>query len=127
VLQTTIDNLFCLGDRVRHPNGAEWLGRVGLDEILKRAETFFERIVIDSAPLMAVSDTLSIAKNVSIICLVVHAGHTPRRLVRRAVKMLDEVAKRTATGVILNKASRQNSAEHYYYYSSPAKHSPAPK
>lgn len=127
VLQTPVENLFCLGDRTRHPQGPEWLGRVGLDEILKRAEPFFERIVIDSAPLMAVSDTLSIAKNASIICLVVHAGHTPRRLVKRAVKMLDEVANRTATGVILNKASRQTAAEHYYYYSSPAKHSPAPK
>ncbi|HTQ31128.1 MAG TPA: polysaccharide biosynthesis tyrosine autokinase, partial [Opitutaceae bacterium] len=121
VQPTSMENLFCLGDRKYRPGGAELLGRDGLRAILQRAQTIFDRIVIDTAPLMAVSDTLYIAKNVSTLCLVVHAGRTPRRLVRRAIKHLDEIAKCTATGVILNKADRRTAAGSYYYYSAAAR------
>ncbi len=116
VLSTPVENLFCLGDRKYRPGGAELLGKDGLLAVLERAQAVFDRIVIDTAPLMAVSDALYIAKNVSTVCLVVHAGRTPRRLVRRAIKQLDEIAKRTATGVILNKADRRAGASTYYYY-----------
>ncbi|MDE3084328.1 MAG: CpsD/CapB family tyrosine-protein kinase, partial [Verrucomicrobiota bacterium] len=116
VQSTPIDNLFCLGDRKGRPGNSELLGRSGLHEILQRSQANFERVVIDTAPLLAVSDTLYIAKNVSTICLVVSAGRTPRRMVRRAVKLLEEVAKRVPAGVILNKASRAAADSHYYYY-----------
>lgn len=117
---TAIQNLFCLGDRKHSHIGAELVGQAGLSELLQLARTNFDRVVIDTAPLMAVSDTLYIAKKVSTICLVVHAGHTPRRLVRRALKLLDDVTKRNVAGVVLNKAT---SASHYYYYSGTAKSS----
>jgi capsular exopolysaccharide synthesis family protein len=120
VQPTSIQNLFCLGDRKCRPGGAELVGKDGLRLILQRARENFDRVVIDTAPLMAVSDTLYIAKNVPTVCLVIYTRNTPRRLVRRALKLLDEVAQRTATGVILNKADRQASS-HYYYYSSAAR------
>ncbi|HSY19285.1 MAG TPA: polysaccharide biosynthesis tyrosine autokinase, partial [Candidatus Acidoferrales bacterium] len=121
VESTSIQNLFCLGDQKCQPGGAELLGKDGLRNILKQSLAAFDRVVIDTAPLMAVSDTLYIAKNVPTVCLVVYAGNTPRRLVRRALKLLNEVAQRSATGVILNKIERNQSASHYYYYSSAAK------
>jgi succinoglycan biosynthesis transport protein ExoP len=116
VQPTFISNLYCLGDRKCQPGGAELVGRDGLSDILSRAKENFDRIIIDTAPLMAVSDTLYIAKNVPTVCLVIYTKSTPRRLVRRALKLLDEVAQRAATGVVLNKADRQ-AASHYYYYS----------
>jgi Mrp family chromosome partitioning ATPase len=64
---------------------------------------------------MAVSDTLYIARNVPTVCLVIYGGNTPKRLVRRALKLLHEVAQRTATGVVLNKVSPRQSTGHYYY------------
>jgi polysaccharide biosynthesis transport protein len=118
VQATPIPNLFCLGDRKHQSGGSELLGKDGLRDILRRARADFDRVVIDTAPLMAVSDTLYIAKNVSTICLVVYAGHTPRRQVRRAIKSLDEIAKRNPVGVVLNKAT---SASRYYYYGSGGK------
>jgi len=121
VQATSIPNLYCLGDRKCQPGGAELVGKDGFHDILNRARQNFDRVIIDTAPLMAVSDTLYIAKNVPTVCLVIYAGNTPKRLVRRALKLLDEVAQRTATGVVLNKVDRRQSASHYYYYSGAAK------
>jgi Mrp family chromosome partitioning ATPase len=92
------------------------VARTGLREILELSAQAFNRIVIDSAPLMAVSDTLYIAQHVPTVCLVVYAGKTPRRIAKRALKMLEEVSKRSATGLVLNKIRKRGSAEHYYYY-----------
>ena len=85
-------------------------------EILELAARSFNRVVIDSAPLMAVSDTLYIAQNVPTVCLVIYAGKTPRRVAKRALKMLEDVSKRSATGLVLNKIRKRGSVEHYYYY-----------
>jgi len=122
VQPTSVQNLYCLGDRKCQSGGAELVGKDGLHDILERARENFDRVIIDTAPLMAVSDTLYIARNVPTVCLVIHAGNTPKRLVRRALKLLDEVAQRTATGVVLNKVSPRQSTGHYYYsYSGAAK------
>ena len=120
VRTTSVPNLHVLGDTTGKPGGAELLGRNGMKDVLERALAAFDRVVIDSAPLIAVSDTLHIAKNVSTVCLVIHAGKTPRRLVRRACRMLDEVAQRTPVGIVLNKISRGSAAGYHYYYSDKA-------
>lgn len=114
--RTPIENLFRLGDWQHEAGSAELLGRDGMREIIRRALEGFDRVVIDTAPLMAVSDTLHIAKNVPTICMVVYAGRTPRRLTRRAMQLLQEVAKRPATGLVLNKVSARSVGDQYYYY-----------
>ena len=116
VQATGIENLYRLGDWRHEPGSAELVARTGLRDILELAAQSFNRIVIDSAPLMAVSDTLYIAQHVPTVCLVVYAGKTPRRIAKRALKMLEEVSKRSATGLVLNKIRKRGSAEHYYYY-----------
>lgn len=116
VQRTRIDHLFRLGDWKHQPGSAELVAKDGMKEIIRRAMADYERVVIDTAPLMAVSDTLYIAKNVSTICVVVHAGKTPHRLTQRALQLLEEVAKRPATGLVLNKISGRSAGEPYYYY-----------
>jgi Mrp family chromosome partitioning ATPase len=116
VRPTPIENLFRIGNWRNEAGSAELMAQSGMREILQRAAGSFNRIVIDSAPLMAVSDTLYLAQNVSTICLVIYAGKTPRRMAKRALKMLEEVSKRSATGLVLNKIKSRTSAEHYYYY-----------
>jgi capsular exopolysaccharide synthesis family protein len=113
---TGIENLYRIGNWRNEAGSAELMARSGMRELLERASASFNRIVIDSAPLMAVSDTLYLAQHVPTICLVVYAGQTPRRVAKRALKMLEEVSKRSATGLVLNKIKSGTSAEHYYYY-----------
>ena len=117
---TAVENLFLLGDLQGKPGSAELLARDGLAGLIRRGLEAFDRVVIDSAPLIPVSDTLQIAKHVETICLVVHAGKTPRRVVRRACHLLEKVAHRTPLGVILNKIPRGQSAGYHYYYTNEA-------
>jgi polysaccharide biosynthesis transport protein len=115
VLPTPVPNLSCLGDWTPKRRGSELLAKNGLHEILRQAREGFERVVVDTAPLLAVSDTLHLAREIPTICLVVRAGKTPQRLVIRALKLLKDVAQQSATGVILNKFN-YGSGSYYYYY-----------
>jgi capsular exopolysaccharide synthesis family protein len=114
--RTPVDNLFRLGDWKHQAGCAELLGKGGMGEVIRRALAAYDRVVIDSAPLLAVSDTLYIARDVPTIVVVAHAGRTPRRLVRRALRMLEEVGRQRAAGIVLNKVSTRGAGDHYYYY-----------
>ena len=48
----------------------------------------FDRIVIDSAPVLAVSDTLLMTAHVQSVCIVVRAGQTARNAVQRALGLI---------------------------------------
>jgi hypothetical protein len=46
----------------------------------------------------------------------VRAGKTPRRLIRRSLKLINEVSQRRAAGVVLNKIGKRHAESRYYYY-----------
>jgi Mrp family chromosome partitioning ATPase len=74
----------------------------------------FDRIVIDSAPIHAVSDTLLIADETQITVLVVHGGSTPRKSVARCVQLLQN-AGAAVGGVVLNLLPRRRGGGYDYY------------
>lgn len=61
----------------------------------------YERIVLDTAPVNAVSDALRLVKFATSTCLVVRAGHTPARATQRAHAALVN-ARVLDAGIILN-------------------------
>ena len=77
----------------------------------------FDRVIIDSAPILAVSDTLLMASHVQTICMVVRASKTPRNAVHRALTLLSAANNRPA-GLVLNRLPRRRGAGYYYYYAS---------
>ncbi len=120
VRATAVPNLFLLGDSRGRTGAAELLAQDGMKELLRQALADFDRVVVDSAPVLAVGDTLHIARNVPTVCLVVYAGRTSRRSVGRACRMLQDVAQRQPTGIILNKIGRGPAAGYHYYYTDQA-------
>jgi succinoglycan biosynthesis transport protein ExoP len=92
------------------------LARVGLQELLKKALRQFDRVVVDSAPIFGVSDTLRLVKEVDAVCLVVLAGKTPRKLATRCLQLLSRAGAPVA-GVILNavRSSLRSSYDNPYY------------
>ncbi len=77
----------------------------------------FDRVIIDSAPILAVSDTLLMASHVQTICMVVRASKTPRNAIHRALTLLSAANNRPA-GLVLNRLPRRRGAGYYYYYAS---------
>jgi succinoglycan biosynthesis transport protein ExoP len=86
--------------------------------LIAEAAKLFDRVVIDSAPLLAVSDTLLMARHAQTVCLVLRAGKTPRSAVQRAISLLVSSGTPPA-GVVLNRLPHSGGAGHYYYYDSP--------
>lgn len=101
----------------RAPNPAELLSGHSFGEMVAESARLFDRVVIDSAPLLAVSDTLLMTPHVQTVSIVVHAAKTPRNAVLRAVSLLASASTRPA-GIILNRLPHRRGAGYYYYYAS---------
>jgi capsular exopolysaccharide synthesis family protein len=100
------------------PNPAELLAQNGLEALIDEALLKFDRVVVDSAPIHAVSDTLLMLNRIQTVCLVVRTGKTPRRAVVRAIELLHK-AEAPLAGTILNRQPRRRLGRYYYdpYYS----------
>ena len=117
-LTATGGQLFVLVSGRRAPNPAELLSGPSFGRLMAEAAKSFDRVVIDSAPVLAVSDTLLMTRHVQTVCIVLRAGKTPRPAVQRAISLLATSGIRPA-GVVLNRLPYSRGVGHYYYYASP--------
>jgi Mrp family chromosome partitioning ATPase len=118
IQKTNIDNLAFLGAGAPALDAAELLAQHhAMSALIAEAQRRFDRIVIDSAPLLGVSDSLLLATQVQAVCLVIRAHRTPRKSVQRAMDMLQR-ADAPVLGVILNGlvATRSDYYSDYYHY-----------
>jgi polysaccharide biosynthesis transport protein len=97
------------------PNPAELLMKVDFQQFLKEALSQFDRIVIDTAPLLPVSDTLLLASKVQTVVLVVHGCKTSRKIVERSVQLLNK-ANAPIGGIVLNLMPNRRFSGYYYSY-----------
>ncbi|MEM1157493.1 MAG: polysaccharide biosynthesis tyrosine autokinase [Verrucomicrobiota bacterium] len=115
-----IDNLEILPVLQMAPNPAELLSGSGLEELMKSVSSKYDIIIIDSAPVNAVSDSLVMSPYADITLLVVQAAKTSKSAIKRARDMLEK-AGRKPHGMVLNRLPNRSgllSDPYYYYYSS---------
>jgi succinoglycan biosynthesis transport protein ExoP len=117
ILAATGGQLFVLAGGRRAPNPAEILAGPFFGQLIAKAATLFDRVVIDSAPILAVSDTLLMMPHVQTVCVVVRAAKTPRLAVHRAITLLAKSGIRPA-GLVLNRLRRSRGVGYYYHYAS---------
>jgi polysaccharide biosynthesis transport protein len=110
---TGIENLFILPAGLRAAKPAELLASCDFSALLKEAMLHFDRIVLDSAPVNAVSDTQLIAKDVQSVCFVVRAIKTPGRAILRACSLLAQTGSHP-DGIVFNRLPRR-SRDRYYF------------
>jgi capsular exopolysaccharide synthesis family protein len=117
ILTATGGQLYVLAGGRRAPNPAEILAGPFFGQLIAEAARLFDRVVIDSAPILAVSDTLLMTSHAQTVCIVVRAAKTPRLAVRRAIMLLAKSGIRPA-GLVLNRLRRSRGVGYYYYYAS---------
>jgi capsular exopolysaccharide synthesis family protein len=115
IVHTAVPNLDVLPSGARSPNPSELLSGESFAAMLKLLCTRYDRVVIDTAPVLAVSDPLVIAPQVDVLCLVVRAHKTARHSALRACQALAKTGK-LPSGLVLNRLPL-SSAGYYYYYS----------
>jgi polysaccharide biosynthesis transport protein len=98
------------------PNPLELLSSRRFAETLDRLRERYDRIVIDSAPAQAVSDSLILSKACDAVVFVVRSDETPLPLVQMAVKRLRQVGA-PLIGAVLNQYDSDRGARygHYHY------------
>jgi succinoglycan biosynthesis transport protein ExoP len=102
-------------------NPAELLSGGRFEELVEQLKGQFDRIIIDTAPINIVSDTLNIVAAAQTIVLVVRNGRTPHRLVQRALELLAR-AHAHPDGLSLNFMPRWAGIANHYYYSRNSKY-----
>jgi capsular exopolysaccharide synthesis family protein len=83
----------------------------------------FSYLIVDTPPVIPVSDVLHLASELERVLLIVKAGETPREVVKRAVDLLKE-AGTEILGVVLNNARQvlpyyYNYSYYHYHYREP--------
>lgn len=116
VFQTEIPNLDVLPCGTRPPNPAELLGSGAFTDLVRRLESAYDRILFDSAPLMAVADAQILAAVADQTVVVTRFRQAERPLFVKVRKMLAGVG-RQPMGVVVNvvEARRRGYYGGYYY------------
>ena len=84
------------------PNPQEMLSTLHFRKLLKLLGEKYDRVIIDSAPVNAVSDSLILATLADSLVYVVLADVTPRKLVQKSINLIKH-SNLPFTGVVLNR------------------------
>lgn len=116
VVPTQVANLSLLPGGPHVPNPAELIQSESFARLLATLDERFDRIIIDSPPVLAVVDGTILAALVDASVLVVRASQTRIDLVGQALRKLREVSTPIA-GIVLNALvpTRWGSRQYSYY------------
>ena len=101
-------------------NPSELLGADRMHQFLEAVGKSFDRIVLDTTPLIAVTDATLAGLAADGVILVVNAGAAGKRILRRCIDQLQSVSV-NVIGTVLNsmdarRGSSYYSSYHYAYY-----------
>ncbi|MCA9619574.1 MAG: polysaccharide biosynthesis tyrosine autokinase [Myxococcales bacterium] len=115
--ETEVPNLYVMPSGPIPPNPAELLHTERFKQLLEYAQANFDRVIIDSAPVVAVTDPTILSTIADGTVLVVRAHKTRKELAHHAQRSLAAVGG-NLLGVILNAVdfSRSEYKYSYYYY-----------
>lgn len=112
---TYIDNLFLLSSGALPPNPADLLGSRKMREALNLLQEQYDYILIDTPPVLPVSDAVLLSTMVDGVVLVVSARSSPKQLVREACSRL-RYARAKILGTMLNRVDLHDGYYASYYW-----------
>ena len=122
IRDTSIPNLKVITAGTIPPNPAEILASHQMIEFLGKLDNEFDFVIIDSPPIVAVTDAEILSRIVDATILVVSANITEIDLMQKAVELLSQ-DNDSFIGVVLNRFSYRSGYgsyyKYYYYYSRP--------
>ncbi len=126
IQESYLSNLFLVSAGAVPPNPPELLASQKLTTGLTLVKDYFDHIVIDSPPVLEVSDALLVGRQTDGVLLVARARRSPRLAVLKAASLFQGV-KSKVLGVLINDAEisvRGYGSYNYYGYPSESSYSP---
>ena len=109
-------NLFLLPSGPLPPHPSELLGSGSMQDLIREWRKEYDHIILDSPPVLSVTDAVLLAVQADMVTLVVRAGQTTMGAVRNARDLLLHL-KAPLRGIVLNAVDLQSPDYYYYYYS----------
>ncbi len=117
VVQPTMEpTLFLLPSGPLPPHPSELLGSVMMQELIRDWRKEYDHVIIDSPPVLSVTDAVLLSVQADSVTLVVRSGQTTMGAVRNATDLLLNL-KAPLRGIVLNAFDLQSPDYYYYYYS----------
>lgn len=115
IQSTSVPNLFAIPSGAIPPNPSELVGSKSLLQTIEQLKKMFDIILIDSPPVLALTDAQLIAAACDGVILVADSGRVKRTELNTAKERLEFVNAKIL-GVVLNNVKRRSSDKSYYYY-----------
>ncbi|MDB2346490.1 polysaccharide biosynthesis tyrosine autokinase, partial [Verrucomicrobiales bacterium] len=114
---TQVNGLYFIPSGELRSNPSELLSGPRLEVLIEQASQYFDKIVIDSAPLVPVSDGLMLASHADATCLVVRSNTTKKNELHKVRQTLSKTGHPLA-GYTLNGVANGQSESTYVTYMS---------
>jgi len=110
-----IPGLTVLGCGPVPPNPAELLSSPKCTELFKELKERFDIVLVDSSPLLPVTDPVLLSRLTDTTLMIVAAGTTTKGQLRRGVEQLTQIGARHI-GIVLNEVTRGGEEAYGYGY-----------
>lgn len=115
IVPTEVEGMMLLPTGPLPPNPSELLHSERFQQLMLRASEMFDRIIIDSPPLIPVTDAAILSTRADATILVVRSGETRRQHAKQALRSLADVNANVA-GAVLNGVKKRPGSNYNYYY-----------
>lgn len=114
VQKTNVENLHVITLGVRPPNPSELLGSAKMKNFVESLKTEYDFVILDTPPVILVTDALILSQYADGCLLVVSAGETNKDAVLKAKKLLENVNS-NILGIVMNKLDITKNRYYGYY------------
>ncbi|MEJ7900879.1 MAG: CpsD/CapB family tyrosine-protein kinase, partial [Thermomicrobiales bacterium] len=112
--RVAVPNLWLIPSGPVPPNPADLLSIDAFPQLLTRIGAEADIIILDTPPVLAVSDPLVVARNTDAVLLVAKSGQTRRDALRHSAEALQKGNMRLL-GIVLNQQRSKDGMGYYYY------------
>lgn len=115
VIHTEFDNLDLMTAGPIPPNPAELLASKSMVQVMNALSIQYEMIIIDSPPLLAVTDAQLLCSHVDGVILITDVENNNRDHLLEAKDLLEKAGANIIGVVLNNREEKRSSSEPYYY------------
>lgn len=116
ILQTPVDNLYFMPSGILPADAAGILNSRRMSELIQDVKQRFDLVLVDSPPILGVSDASVLASEVDLTMIVVQHRKLPRNMLLRVKQAVENVGGHVI-GVVLNNVDVRSDSQYQYYTS----------
>lgn len=124
ILQSPVDNLYFMPSGILPADAAGILNSRRMSELIQDVKQRFDLVLVDSPPILGVSDASVLASEVDLTMIVVQHRKLPRNMLVRVKQAVENVGGHVI-GVVLNNVDIRSDSQYQYYTSYYTYYAPA--